>query len=185
MAFNDDAVIAISTAHFYTAPPGTPAPTNPNKVDTPWEDVGHTTLEDILSMSTDGGDKTVLGTLQNRNLKTSYAARNVAFNFSIHQFDEAGLKLYLGSNAVIEDGRIGQADNPQPSQLAWYVLIEDGEHCLDFYAPKADIIGADDLDLSDTESLSALPLSVSPLRMAGKKAAWYASGVKDMPKSGS
>ena len=178
MSFNDDAVLKISTAHFYTAPVGTAAPADPLNPESEWENVGHTTLEDILSMSSEGGEKTVLGSLQNRNLKTSHTSKQTAFNFSIHQFDDAGLKLYLGANAVVEDGLIGPADTPVPSQRAFLVVVVDGDSHFLFYVPKADIIGADDLALADTESLSSLPLSVTPLRLQGKSAAWYTSGVK-------
>jgi hypothetical protein len=181
LAFNDDAVIKIATAHFYTAPVGTPAPTDPLNPGADWENVGHTTLENILSMTTEGGEKTTLGSLQNRNLKNSYSARSVTFNFSIHQFDEDGIKLYLGSNAVTRDGRIGQADTPVPTQRAFYVAVEDGEQFTDFYVPRADILGSDDLALSDTESLASLPLGVTPLRMNDHAAAWYTSPVAPLP----
>lgn len=179
MAYNDAAVVKVATAHFYLAPKGTAAPANPLKPGQEWEDVGHTTLDSILSISSEGGDKTVLGSLQNRNLRTSYADKSTTFNFSIHQFDDKGLKLYLGSNAVTDaSGRIGPADTPAPTNSAWLVVIEDGDRYFDFYTPSADIIGAEDLSLEDTESLASLPLSVTPLRMEGFDAAWYTSPVK-------
>ena len=182
MAFNDDAVIKISTAYFYTARVGTAAPTNPVNPGKEWENVGHTPLEDILQMTSEGGEKTTLGSLQNRNLKNSYSAKQTTFNFAIHQFDTPGLKLYLGSNAVEKGGRIGPHDTPQPTSAAWLVVIIDGDQYFDFYVPKADILGADDIALADTESLSSLPLSVTPLRMQSEDAAWFTSGVKEVPE---
>ncbi|WP_051298077.1 hypothetical protein [Brevibacterium album] len=184
MAFNDDAVIKIATAHFYTAPVGTDAPTDPANPGAEWENVGHTTLENILSMTTEGGERTVLGSLQNRNLKTSHSARQVTFNFSIHQFDADGIKLYLGANAVTEGGRIGPADTPAPTQRAFYVCVEDGDQYTDFYVPRADILGSDDLALADTESLASLPLGVTPLRMNDRGSAWYTSPVAPLPTGG-
>lgn len=181
MAFNDDAVIKISTAYFYTADVGTAAPENPVEPGPEWENVGHTPLEDILQMTSEGGEKTTLGSLQNRNLKNSYSPKQTTFNFAIHQFDTAGLKLYLGSNAVEKDGRIGPHDTPQPTSAAWLVVIIDGGQYFDFYVPKADILGADDIALADTESLSSLPLAVTPLRMQSESAAWFTSGVKSVP----
>lgn len=185
MAYNDEAVVKIATAHFYLAPKGTAAPTDPLKPSAGWEDVGHTTLDSILSMSSEGGEKTVLGSLQNRNLRTSYADKNTTFNFAIHQFDDKGLKLYLGSNAVTDkSGRIGPADTPAPTNSAWLVVVEDGDRYFDFYAPSADIIGSEDLSLDDTESLASLPLSVTPLRIDGFDAAWYTSPVKKVTAGG-
>lgn len=182
MAYNDEAVVKIATAHFYLAPKGTAAPANPLEPGSEWEDVGHTTLDSILSMSSEGGEKSVLGSLQNRNLRTSYADKNTTFNFAIHQFDDKGLKLYLGSNAVTDkSGRIGPADTPAPTNSAWLVVVEDGDRYFDFYAPSADIIGSEDLSLDDTESLASLPLSVTPLRMEKFKSAWFTSPVKSVP----
>lgn len=181
MAINDDAVVKIATAHFYTAPTGTAAPVGgvvPESGD--WEEVGHTTLEDILSMASEGGEKTVLGTLQNRNLRTSYSAKSTAFNFSVHQFDEEGLKLFYGENSIVdEDGRIGPADTPQPTETAFYVLIEDGDRYFDFYCEKSEILGAEDMSLADTESLASLPLAVTPLSAAAGKAPFLVGPVKD------
>lgn len=181
MAYNDEAVIKISTAHFYMAPSGTAAPLDPLNPESPWEDIGHTTLENILSMTTEGGERTVLGSLQNRNLRSSHSARTVTFNFSIHQFDEAGIKLYLGANSVVDsEGRVGPADTPTPTDTAFYVCIEDGDRYMDFYVPKSDIIGSEDLSLADTESLSSLPLSVTPLRHADHQSAWYVNPVQEI-----
>lgn len=179
MAINDSAVVKIATAHFYTAPTGTAAPAGGIVEGVEWEEVGHTTLEDILSMSTEGGEKTVLGTLQNRNLRTSYSAKSTAFNFSVHQFDEEGLKLFYGANSIVDsDGRIGPADTPQPTETAFYVLIEDGDSFFDFYCEKSEILGAEDMALADTESLASLPLAVTPLSASAGKAPFLVGPVK-------
>lgn len=179
MAINDNAVVKIATARFFTAPTGTAAPTGGEQPAALWEEVGHTTLEDILSMATEGGEKTVLGSLQNRNLRTSYSAKNTTFNFSIHQFDEEGLKLFYGANSIIDaSGRIGPADTPQPTETAFYVLIEDGDRYFDFYCEKSEILGAEDMALADTESLASLPLAVTPLSAAPGKAPFLVSPVK-------
>lgn len=179
MAYNDEAVIKISTAHFWQAPSGTAAPEDPLNPESPWENIGHTTMENILSMTSEGGETTVLGSLQNRNLRTSRSTKSSTFNFSIHQFDDEGLKLYLGSNSVTDsDGRIGPADSPAPTDTAFYVCIEDGDRYMDFYVPKSDIIGAEDLALADTESLSSLPLAVTPLRHASHQSPYYIGPVQ-------
>lgn len=185
MAFNDSAVIKVSAANFYTAPVGTAAPTDPTAPGSPWQNIGHTALDNILSFTSEGGEKTVLGSLQNRNLRTSYSDKSVTFTFNVHQYDKEGFKLYLGSNAVEDGGRIGPADTPSPTQVAWYVCVEDGERYFDFYAPKADVIGSGDLSITDTESLAFLPLQVVPLSHEGKKAAWFVKPVAELAKSNS
>lgn len=165
MAINDNAVIAPEGGHYYTAVTGTPFPTSMASPDSPWEDVGHTSLEDILSSSSDGGDVTTLGTLQKKILRTKRGTRTETFAINLHQFDTAGLKLFYGSNAeTLADGTIGVPVDPVPTTCAFLAIFSDGANMLPFYAPKAEIFRGDDFELSDTESLARLPLSIQPLQ---------------------
>ncbi len=165
MPINDDATLVVSTGHYYTAPVGTAKPADVLDPDSPWVDVGHTSLEDIFSVSSEGGDATTIGTLQNKALRTKYSARTETIAVKLMQFDEAGLKLFLGSNAVVlADGSIGAPTDPTPTDCAYLSVFEDGENYFDIYAPKTEIYRNDDMSLSDTESLSALPIGVKPLK---------------------
>ena len=112
----------------------------------------------------EGGEATVIGTLQNKGLRTKYSARTETLAFTLQQFDAAGLKLYFGSNApVLPDGSIGVPVDPQPTVVAFLAVFVDGDNVFAFYAPKAEIYRADDMELSDTESLAGLPLGVKPM----------------------
>lgn len=173
MALNNDAVVKISTAHFYTAEVGTPVPSG-GVVDTPWEEMGHTPLTDILSIAFEGGEVTTLGSLQNPELRTARTPRTATVNMSLLQWDAPGKKLFLGANAMTDsEGRIGPAANPTPTTTAVYILIEDGDNYMDIVFPKAEIIGTGDLSLADTESLAALPLAITPLRADSDTAPFY------------
>ena len=164
MAINDAATLVINTGNYFTAAVGTAMPADLLAPTTPWNNVGHTSLEDIFSLSSEGGDATVVGTLQNQSLRTKYAARTETMSFTIQQFDEAGLKLYYGSNATVGgDGSIQVPTNPTPTLAAFLAVFVDGENVFAFYAPKAEIFRSDDLSLSDTESLAGLPLGVKPM----------------------
>lgn len=164
MALNDNATLVIGAGNFYTAPQSTALPTDLTAVTTPWEVVGHTSIEDIFGASSDGGDATTLGTLQNKNLRTTYATRTESFTFTIEQFDAASLKLYYGSNMVSNaDGTLGVHQSPTPTVSAFLAVFTDGTNHFAFYAPKAEIFRGDDLSISDTESLAGLPLKVTPL----------------------
>lgn len=130
----------------------------------PWESVGHTSLEDILSLTSEGGEATTLGTLQAKNLRTRYSARTEAFGLTLQQWDAPGLRLYYGANAVtLADGTLGVPTDPIPTTAAFLAVFVDGDAHFAIYIPKSEIYRADDLSLSDTESLAGLPISVKPM----------------------
>lgn len=177
MAIDNDAVLKISTADFYIAPVGSEVPSGgviDTELDTDWENVGHTPLTDILSLTFEGGEVTTLGSLQNPELRTARTPRTATVNMSILQWDDAGKKLFLGSNAMTDGaGRVGPNASPTPTEKAIYILIKDGDNYMDIVFPKAEIIGSGDLSLADTESLAALPLSITPLRADADSAPYY------------
>lgn len=168
MALNDAATLVIGAGNYFTAPVGEALPLDLTAVGTPWENVGHTSLEDIFGLSSEGGEETTLGTLQNKTLRTKYSARTEKFTFTLQQFDEAGLKLYYGSNMVVNgDGTLGVPADPTPTVAAFLCVFVDGTNEFGFYAPKAELFRADDMSLSDTESLAGLPIGVKPLVHGG------------------
>jgi len=167
MAIDNDAVLKVGTGHFYTAPAGTALPADLRNPGGSWTEIGHTSVQDILSASSEGGDSTTLRSLQNKTLRVSIAPRTEAFIMNLLQFDSAGLKLYYGSNAVVDgDGNVQVPSNPVPTEVAWLVVFYDGNTTAGVYAPKASIIRNDDLSISDTENLAQLSLKVTPLNYA-------------------
>lgn len=164
MSVNDSATLVLDTGNYFTAPTGTAIPGSLTAPSAPWTNVGHTSLEDIFGVSTEGGDKTTLGTLQNKTLRTKYSKRTDTLTFTLQQFDTASLKLYYGSNAtILPGGEVGVPEEPVPTTCAFLAVFIDQSNHFAFYAPKAEIFRADDLSLSDTESLAGLPLGVTPL----------------------
>ncbi|MFI5863562.1 hypothetical protein [Streptomyces sp. NPDC051546] len=164
MPINDDATLVIGSGNYLTAPTGTDIPENLLAPITPWASVGHTSLEDIFGITSEGGEATVIGTLQNKSLRTKYSARTETMTFTLQQFDQAGLKLYYGANApILPDGSVGVPTEPEPTVCAFLAVFVDGDNHFAFYAPKAEIYRADDLALADTESLAGLPLGVKPI----------------------
>lgn len=168
MALNDSAVLAIDSGNYFTAAPGTPLPADLRSPESAWTSIGHTSLEDIMTIESDGGDAEVLGSLQNRSLRTRRAARTETFAIILQQFDEPGLKLYYGANSKkLSDGTMSVPNDPKPTVCAFMAIFVDGENVFAFYAPKAEIIRGDDIEFSDTESLMGLPLVVTPLAYEG------------------
>lgn len=168
MAKNDAATLVINSGNYLTAPVGTAMPADLRNPGSEWENVGHTALDEVFSLSSEGGEATILGTLQNKNLRTVYSPRSESFAFTLQQFDESSLRLYFGANApTLADGSIGVPQNPVPTKCAFLVVFVDGDNVFAFYAPKAEVFRGDDMSLADTESLAGLPLSVKPMALEG------------------
>lgn len=176
MTLNDNAVFKLSTGHFYLAPVGTAEPTDLSNLDASWVEIGHTSLDNVLSQSSDGGDTTTLGTLQASSLRTSTTPIVVSWAFNLQQFDVDSLKLYFGSNSTPntpdtdEQAWLRIASDPQPTTKAFLIVLFDGETKMGIHCQKAEIARGDDMDFSDTSSLSSLPLKVTPLDNAGAPA---------------
>ena len=165
MAQNDAAVLVVGSGNYFTAPVDTALPIDLLAITGgEWSPVGHTSLDNIFGVASEGGDATTLGTLQNKSLRTKYSPRTETFSIILQQFDVPGLKLYYGSNApVLTDGTVGVPVEPVPTTTAFLAVFIDGSNVFAFYAPKAEIYRNDDLSVSDTESLAGLPLGVKPM----------------------
>lgn len=181
MALIDDAVLGVGIARFYTAPTGTAFPADPLEPGVAWEEIGHTSLDDIMTFDSEGGDATTLGTLQKKALRTRYSPRVERFGINLQQFDESGLKLFFGSNASVgANGLLGIPEDPVPTECAFLVVVIDGDAHFDIYAPKAEIYRGDNMEISDTESLVSMPLSITPLS-TGTGSAYYVSPLTGAP----
>lgn len=164
MAMNDNATLVIGAGNYFTAPVGTEAPVDLSAPDSAWTNVGHTSLEDILSIASEGGEVSILGTLQNKQLRTIRSARSDSFSIILQQFDSEALKLYHGANSpVVAGGMIGNPVTPQPTQRAFLAVYVDGNNIFAIYCPKADILRGGEIEFADTESYAGLPLSITPL----------------------
>ncbi|MFI1799855.1 hypothetical protein ACH427_21220 [Streptomyces sp. NPDC020379] len=164
MALNDNATLVVGNGNYLTAPVGTAMPDDLLVPVSPWQNVGHTSLEDVFGITSEGGEATTIGTLQNKSLRTKYSARTESITFTLNQFDVSALRLYFGANApLLPDGSIGVPADPKPTQSAFLAIFIDGESHFAVYAPKAEIYRADDMAIGDTESLAGLPLGVKPM----------------------
>lgn len=170
MTQNDAATLSVGTGKFYTGAVGAVAPTTFSGLLTPssttWTDIGHTSIEDIIAFSSEGGEATSLGTLQAPQLRTKYSPRTEAFTINVQQWDDPSLKLYYGANfTAISTGAIfsGVPAAPVVTTKAFLGVFQDGNTVFGIYAPKAELFRADDVDFSDTESLTSLPLQIKPL----------------------
>jgi hypothetical protein len=167
MPLIDSATLVIGAGNFFVAPVGTPCPDPEDYLTppTPWVNVGHTSLEDIMAFESEGGEATILGTLQNRALRTTYSQRTDSFNISLQQFTAQALSLYFGSNGVVTDDNLFQVPtNPVPTASGFLAVFIDQANAFVVHAPKSELFRADNIEISDTESLVSLPLKITPLQ---------------------
>lgn len=177
MAINDAATLVVGAGNYFIADPGTELPSDlsdPTEGGTlAWEVIGHTSLEDIMSITSEGGEPTVIGTLQNKQLRTKYSPRTESFGIILQQWDEPALRLYFGQNMEeLADGTLGVPVEPVPTRKAFMAIFTDGDTRFAFYAPLAEIYRSEDVEISDTESLAGLPLSIKPLPYESNKWAY-------------
>jgi hypothetical protein len=175
MTTNDTATLKVGNARFYTAPVGTARPTTVatlKNVPVTWTEVGNTTSENILNLTSEGGAVTTLASLQNKSLRQNVEPRIEALGISLLEWTTESLVLYYGANAVItEDEAVEVPSEPVPTERAFLAVLEDGEKVGGFYCEKASYFRSDDIAIADTNSLAALPIKVTALNAAGKKSA--------------
>lgn len=169
MALNDAATLVIDAGNYFTAPVGTPLPADLLTIsEAEWTNLGHTSIEEVLSATSEGGEQTVLATLQAKSLRTRTAPRTESFTITLNQWDRESLKFYYGQNSVENaDGTLGVPSSPEATQRAFLAVFLDGSKVFAIYAPKSEIIRGEDINVSDTENLAGLPLRVTPLTHDG------------------
>lgn len=167
MALDDGAVLVPATGHFYINPTVNSAvPADPTAPAAPWVDLGHTSLEDPFGITQEGGDITVLGSWQNKSLRTSEAPRTIIFTFIALQWDEATYKLYFGANGSVVSDYFQVPNSPTNSEVTLFVRVDDGTESVGIHVPKVSITRADDITY-DSEALAGLPLRATALGVSG------------------
>lgn len=175
MATNDAATLKVGVARFYTAPVGTARPTTVATLKAPpvtWTEVGNTSLDNILNLTSEGGAVTTLSSLQNKSLRQSVESRVESLGLNLLEWTSSTLKLYYGANAVVAtDGAVEVPSEPVPTEKAFLAVLEDGSNVGGFYCEKSSIFRSDDIAVADTNSLAQLPIKVTALNNAGKPSA--------------
>jgi hypothetical protein len=98
MALTDSgaSVYIPGTGFIYLAPAETVIPASLTAPAAPWENMGHTSRDDGLTITRDGGDSEVLGTWQNPSLRERRDPVTFAITMVAHQVDNTVLGLYFG-----------------------------------------------------------------------------------------
>jgi hypothetical protein len=165
MSLDSGVVIVPGVGHFYTRAVSGAYPTDPaDPTASGWVEVGHTSRENPMQVSRDGGDQTILGSWQNPTLRTSTDTVTTSLAFTLLQYDNENMALYYGSNSEVDGGtgRLKVAKSPSPTEAALFVRIIDGTKEQYRYYEKVSIIAADAEEF-DVESLAGMPVAATIL----------------------
>lgn len=170
MPILDNSVLVPDSGNFLLANVGTPLPAdlfNPTVGGT-WDFIGHTALEDIFGSESEGGETSIISTLQKRALRSKTSPRTETWAIPLQQFDPASIKLYFAANAAeVEGGRaLSVPSRPRATEKAFLALFYDGDALMGLYAPKAEIKRGDDFSIGAVDELATLPLGVTPIAYA-------------------
>jgi hypothetical protein len=166
VALLDSAVLIPGTGYMYTAPAETAAPTNLAEPEVPWENLGHTSREDGLTITRDGGDSEVIGTWQNPSLRERREPTTFAITAYLHQVTNEVLEMYFGPGDVDTEGVFGVTSAVATVDRALYVRIVDGANEVGLYVPRVSISSEDDVEI-DVEGFLAFPVRMTVLQVSG------------------
>lgn len=174
MAFTDAAVAIVSTGRFYTATVGTAAPANYLAPGVGWTDIGHTSIENILALQSEGGEVTVLGTLQAESFQSTTANRVDSFAIISNQWDLDVYKFYFGDNGTQDATTklFAVPNSPVAAEKAFLGVFYAGTKAFAIHAKRVELKRGDDLDLAERNAIAGIPLLVTPLSYLGATSNW-------------
>ena len=167
MALNDNAVYIPGTGRMYLAPAETEKPASLTAPAAPWEELGHTSREDGLTITRDGGDSEFLGTWQNPQLRERRDPTTFAITMYLQQVDNTTLGLYFGGGDSSVAGEFGVTGAVGTTETALYVRIIDGANEVGLYVPKVSVASEDDVEI-DVEGFLSLPVRCTVLGVTGE-----------------
>lgn len=128
-------------------------------VPTGWISLGHTSTDNTVAFSTDGGDATKLGTWLQDGVRTVYAATDWSLGVNTLQVDKDNLDLAY-NGAFDDDGGYIVPGSNSGLDTALFVLCQDGTGQLGFYIPNTSTKLGDAPSI-DTEKFFETPLTAA------------------------
>lgn len=175
MALDQSNILLAARGYVYIAPEGTAAPSPEEVPDfrdgatglSDWENLGHTSRDELPEFGFEGGDTENLGTWQSsvvREVVTEAPVDYVTFN--LHQFDQQALELYYGvSSGGSQQGVFAVNDaSTTTTTRALLIVIQDGDNMVAFHSGHASIRREDAMTHA-VDELSVIPLRATFLKV--------------------
>lgn len=136
-----------------------------------WVALGHTSQDNLLEPSQDGGDTTTSGSWQKKVLKTTQAPVVESISIpSIQLLDNFVLSLYYGGGTFATASEFIGPSNPAPvEKRVCFVLIDTETKVAGLYWPKSSIARGDAWSVA-TDKPTELPLKFTRLDQSGQPA---------------
>lgn len=135
---------------------------------TNWTQLGHTSQDNLLTPSQDGGDVTTSGSWQKTVLKSTQAPVVEKIAIPSIQLDNDTLRYYYGGGTYATANRFVGPTNPAPiERRVCFVLVQSDTEVAGLYWPKASIIRDDSWSVA-TDKPTEFPLGFTRLDQSGQ-----------------
>lgn len=168
MSANSSSLIIPAHGTVFTAPALTMPPENPLTAfnlqadgPAPWKNIGHTSKDNAISFTKEGGDKTTLDTFLANSVRVAKDGVSWGVNINALQMDKATLDLAFGGAFDEDTGGYTIADETTQN-VALFLLFQDATASLAFWLPNVDL-SAGDAPSVDPSNFFEIPLSASIL----------------------
>lgn len=178
MAMDDGATIIPGRGTIFIGPVGTTPPAyktvDPNTPSTfaGWDCVGHTSRENNVSLSKDGGDATTKGSWWSEALRVTRESVDWGLTFNSLQVDRFTMGLAFGGGVVQAGGYI-VPDAVVSVEKALFVLMVDGANRMGIELYRADMTLGDAPEIA-TDDFFEIQIAATALSSQGKRMKWHA-----------
>ncbi|MYT30467.1 MULTISPECIES: hypothetical protein [unclassified Streptomyces] len=156
MPLIDEAAIIPGSGFIHLADPDTPKPTaitDPRNPGPGWNNIGHTSLDDLPEFGRDGDKPETVGTWQNAKLRQTSPDVTYSVTFNSVQATADTYRLYFGAGheAVQPDGSFRIPARPEPQVGALLFIVIDGAHMVPLWHPRTSLLGSDAVKMDATK----------------------------------
>ena len=144
MGFNSKATVIPGKGTVLVNAPDATAPNyltlDPTSPSGGWVTLGHTSRNNTVAMSKDGGDATQVGSWWDEALRTTYSPINWSVTVNSLQVDSLTLSLAFGGGTI--NGSVGSYDvdgTITPAAKSIFILVQDGLFRLGIYIPNVTV----------------------------------------------
>lgn len=132
MAVNDKSTLLSEFGTLFLAPVGTPLPAGglgafkltADTIDEKWKNIGHTSADNKVTISIEGGEGESLHSWLKKNLKTTYGDVTATINANLLQMDKETLKwVYNGTDT--DNGGLGVDLAKNPGSYALVLVTQE------------------------------------------------------------
>lgn len=166
MPIVDSQVFIPGSGFLYVAPVGTAVPADLTAPADPWDNLGHSSIEDGITIGREGGDSEVLGSWQNPSLRERRDPTSWFLTMQLHQVSNSTLSFFFGGGDASVVGRFGVPLIPIAQERAFFMRIVDGNNEAPLYAPRVSMLADDDVEV-DVEKFLAFPIRATILGITG------------------